>query len=156
VREVVAMADEPQIQTGADPWKPSDDSELVETYGYYDQPTLGLIRQHGLTYVFRCLDDMGDQASIWVYALLTDSEVEQLNETEDLPARLMELTAGKPLTVAFALESGIFEWLFLDELEGAPSILDSPIIRRALIPLLREQVHRLTNVTEHMEEELIR
>jgi hypothetical protein len=150
------MSDEPRIQLGTDPWKPSDDSELVETYGYYDQPTLGLITQSGLTYVFRCVEDaIGDHASIWVYVLLTDREVEQLNEAEDLPARLMELTAGKPLTVAFAVESGIFEWLLLDELKGSPSILDSHIIRRALIPLLREHVDRLTNVAEQMEEELV-
>jgi hypothetical protein len=150
------MADELQIHTGADPWKPSDDSELIETYGYYDQPTLGLIRQAGQTYVFRCVDVLADRGSMWAYALLTDQEVEQLNETEDLPGRLLEVTTGKPFTVALAAEGGIFEWWFLDDqLEGSPSILDSDAIRRALLPILREHVSRLRDVTDHMTEELV-
>jgi len=149
------MADQLAIQDGAHPWKPSGGSELVETYGYYDQPTLGLIRQAGLPYVFRCVDLVDDYYSVWAYALIEDREVAQLSDAEDLQLALAGVTAGKPLTVALAHEeAGIFEWWFIDELGGSPSILDSEAIRRALLPIVTELRNRLTHVREHVVEEL--
>jgi hypothetical protein len=149
------MADQIAIQDGGQPWKPSGGSELVETYGYYDQPTLGLIRQAGLPYVFRCVDLVDDRFSLWAYALIKDDEAALLSEAEDLPLALAEVTAGKPFTVALAEEEGgIFEWWFLDELEGSPSILDSEAIRRGLLPILTELRNRLSHVREHVAEEL--
>jgi len=151
------MADQIAIQDGARPWKPSGGSELVVTYGYYDQPTLGLIRQAGLPYVFRCVDLVDDHYSVWAYALIEDREVAQLSDAEDLQLALAEVTAGKPFTVALAHEeAGIFEWWFIDELEGSPSILDSEAIRRALLPIVTELRNRLTHVREHVAEELAR
>lgn len=149
------MADQIAIQDGGRPWKPSGGSELVETYGYYDQPTLGLIRQAGLPYVFRCVDLVDDRFSLWAYALIKDDEAALLSEAEDLPLALAEVTAGKPFTVALAEEEGgIFEWWFLDELEGSPSILDSEAIRRGLLPIITELRNRLSHVREHVAEEL--
>ncbi len=149
------MADQIAIQYGSHPWKPSHDSELAETYGYYDQPTLGLIRQAGLPYVFRCVDLLDDRYSIWAYALITDREAAHLDEAEDLTLALTEVTAGKPFTVALAdEEAGIFESWFLDELEGSPSVLDSEAIRRALLPIVTELRNKLAHVTEHVVEEL--
>lgn len=151
----MVMADQIMIQEGAYPWRPSGDSELVETYAYYDQPTLGLIRQAGLPYVFRCVDLVDDRLSLWAYALVKDQEAARLSEAEDLPLALAEVTAGKPFTVALAEEeSGIFEWWFLDELEGSPSILDSAAIRRGLLPIITELRNRLSHVREHVVEEL--
>jgi hypothetical protein len=149
------MADQIVIQDGAPPWKPSGGSEVEETYGYYDQPTLGLIRQAGLPYVFRCVDLVDDRFSVWAYALIKDQEAALLAEAEDLPRALAEVTAGKPFTVALAEEAGgIFEWWFLDELEGSPSILDSEAIRRGLLPIITELRNRLSHVREHVAEEL--
>jgi len=153
--EVVVMADQIMIQDGADPWRPSGGSELVETYAHYDQPTLGLIRQAGLPYVFRCVDLIDDRVSLWAYALIKDQEAARLSEADDLPLALAEVTAGKPFTVALAdEEAGIFEWWFLDELEGTPSILDSAAIRRGLLPIITELRNRLSHVREHVAEEL--
>jgi hypothetical protein len=154
--EVVVMADQIVIQDGALPWKPSGGSELVETYGYYDQPILGLIRQAGLPYVFRCVDLIDHRYSVWAYALINDREVGRLSEAEDLQLALAEVTAGKPFTVALAdEEAGIFEWWVLDdELDGSPPILDSAAIRRALLPVVMELRNRLAHVGEHVAEEL--
>ena len=149
------MADQIAIQEGALPWQPSGGSELVETYAYYDQPTLGLIRQAGSPYVFRCLDLVDDRLSVWAYALIKDEEAAVLDEAEDLSRALAEVTAGKPFTVALAdEEGGIFEWWFLDELEGSPSILDSEAIRRGLLPMIIKLRNTLANVTEHVTSEL--
>src|SRR5215211_279598 len=149
------MADQIAIQDGAPPWKPSGGSEVVETYGYYDQPTLGLIRQAGLPYVFRCVDLVDDRFSLWAYALIKDQEAALLAEAEDLPRALAEVTAGKPFTVALAEEEGgIFEWWFLDELKGSPSIHDSEAIRRGFLPIITELRNRLSHVRQHVAEEL--
>lgn len=149
------MADQIVIHVGALPWEPSPDAELVEAYSYYDQPTLGLIRQAGLPYVFRCVDLVDDRFSLWAYALITDEEVARLSEAEDLLRALAQVTAGKLFTVALAEEEGgIFEWWFLDELEGFPSILDSEAIRRGFLPIITELRNRLSHVREHVAEEL--
>jgi hypothetical protein len=154
-REVAAMADQIAIQDGALPWQPSGGSELVDTYAYYDQPTLGLIRQAGCPYVFRCVDLVDDRLSLWAYALIKEQEAAVLSEADDLPRALEEVTAGKPFTVALAdEEEGIFQWWFLDELEGGPSILDSEAIRRGLLPIIIELRNTLSHVTEHVAEEL--
>jgi hypothetical protein len=151
------MADQIMIQDGAYPWTPSGGSELVETYAYYDQPTLGLIQQAGLLYVFRCVDLVDDRYSLWAYALIEDQEAARLSEAKDLPLALAEVTAGKPFTVALAEEEGgIFEWWFLAELEGSPSILDSAAIRRGLLPIITELRNRLSHVSERVAEELAR
>jgi hypothetical protein len=152
----VVMADQIIIQDGALPWEPSGGSELIETYDYYDQPILGLIRQAGHPYVFRCVD-LIDPYSVWAYALLEEKEVERLCEVEDqdLPETLREVTAGKPFTIALAKEqSGIFEWLFLDGSEDSPDILDSQAIRLAFVPKLTELTNRLSEVTDHVVDEL--
>jgi hypothetical protein len=153
---VMAMADQIAIQDGALPWEPSGGSKLVETYGYYDQPILGLIRQAGLPYVFRCVDLIDHRYSMWAYALIDDLEAERLSQAEDLQHALAEVTAGKPFTVALAdEEAGIFEWWFLDdELDGSPPILDSAAIRRALLPIIMELRNTLAHVGEHVAEEL--
>lgn len=116
-----------------------------------------MIRQAGLLYVFRCVDLVDDRYSFWAYALIEDREAVKLDEAENLPLALAEVTAGKPFTVALAdEEAGIFEWWFLQELDGSPSILDSEAIRRALLPILTELRNRLTHVSEHVAEELTR
>ena len=150
------MADQIAIHAGARPWEPSIDSKVVETYDYYDQPTIGLIRQSGHPYVFRCVELVGDRYSVWAYVLIEDREVERLNEADDLRLALAEVTAGKPFTVALAdEETGIFEWWFLDEeFKDSPSILDSDGIRRSLVPVVTEQADRLMDVAEHVVEEV--
>jgi hypothetical protein len=151
----MVMADQIAFQDGALPWKPSGGSELVETYAYYDQPTIGLIRQAGVLYVFRCVDLVDDRLSLWAYALIKDEEAALLSETEDLPRALAEVTAGKPFTIALADEkAGIFEWWFLDELEDRPPILDSEAIRRGLLPIIIKLRNTLSHVTDHVAEEL--
>jgi hypothetical protein len=153
--EVMVIADQIVVQDGALPWKPTGGSELVETYAYYDQPTLGLIRQAGVPYVFRCVDLIDERLSLWAYALIKDEEALLLSEAADLPRALAEVTAGKPFTVALAdEEDGIFAWWFLDELKGRPSILDSEAIRRGLLPIIMELRNRLEHVTELVTEEL--
>jgi hypothetical protein len=151
------VADQIGVEPGALPWKPSGDSELAETYAYYDQPILGLIRQATLPYAFRCVDLVGN-LTMWAYALIEEDDVARLDDADDLPSALAEVTAGKPFTVALAdEEAGIFEWWYLDEeLEGSPSILDSAAIRRALLPIVEEHNNRLTHVREHVVEELTR
>jgi hypothetical protein len=150
------MADQIAIQDGAIPWKPSGGSELIETYGYYDRPILGLIRQAGHPYVFRCVD-FSDPYSVWAYALLEEKDAARLGEVkyEDLPEAIREVTAGKSFTIALASEeSGIFEWLFLDGAEDSPDILDTAGVRRVLVPKLTELSHRLSEVTDHVVDEL--
>ncbi len=94
---------------------------------------------------------------MWAYALIEEHEVARLGEAEDLPRAVAEVTAGKPFTIALADEQGgIFEWWFLEALEGSPSILDSDAIRRALLPVVTELRNRLTDVRAHVAEELPR
>jgi hypothetical protein len=151
----MVMADQLEIEAGALPWKPSGNAELADTYAYYDQPTLGLIRQAALPYVFRCIDLVGD-LSVWAYALIEEGDVGHLEGADDVVSALAEVTAGKPFTVAIASEEGgLFEWWHLDEaLEGSPSIMNSSAIRRALLPIVTQHTDMLSHVKEHVVEEL--
>src|SRR3546814_6934174 len=43
------------VQRGAVPWQPANDAELVATFNKFNVPTLGVVRQAGVEYLFLCV-----------------------------------------------------------------------------------------------------
>lgn len=104
------MTDLIQVTPGASPWKPTQDATLEAEYQYYDVPTLGVIRQHGADFLFRCFDD-SDPVSFWSYTHLTPGEREWLdaaNSSDEFEKKVDSLVASQSAVVAMALvEVGI-------------------------------------------------
>jgi hypothetical protein len=74
-----------QIAPGAAPWKPTPDSTLQAEYQYYDVPTLGITRQHGVDHLFQCILDL-DPVSYWAYTHVTEDERQHLEDAIDADA----------------------------------------------------------------------
>jgi len=106
------MSDSIQIDRWSRPWSPTPDAELVETLNHYDMPLLGVIKQHGAHYLFRCIAGQVESTHIWAYRLLSESERQELDRV-DSPEALREIVAQLyshgPLTLAVASDdAGIF------------------------------------------------
>jgi hypothetical protein len=104
------MADMINIELGAMPWEPTRDSELVETYDYWDQPLAGVIRQHGQAFLFDCLKGVAESESLWAYTPLIGLNQEGLHGAVSDIRRLIreELRHAGGVTLALEREgSGI-------------------------------------------------
>ncbi len=124
------MGDQLSLEPGRAPWKPSKDAELVETLLYNNMPLVGVIRQYGHLYVFRCVEGFADDTHVWAYMLIQDADLAQLRELAaggdlDLWSRLGNLTAGGQFALALATDQdgivAVFHTYGLDP----PTILES-------------------------------
>lgn len=107
------MSDLIQPHLHASPWCPGPDIEIVETFNYYNMPISGLLRQGGVDYLFRCLAGEILQANLWLYAPLTQFELESLDEADNeaLPGRIDELSTRRSVTMGFATQDKLKYWL---------------------------------------------
>jgi hypothetical protein len=137
------MGDYVQIELGRRPWQPTEDAESVEVFDFHDMPLAGIIRQHDVLFAYWCVDGAPQQASIWSYVWIDDSERSQLEDSDDLYTTLDELMSQRARVIALAEESkGIIEtalverdesmrayWSqLLDQTEG----VDWPLLRLAV------------------------
>ncbi|HEY9564766.1 MAG TPA: hypothetical protein VIR30_13450 [Nocardioides sp.] len=58
------------VQRGAVPWQPANDAELVATFNKFNVPTIGVVRQDGVEYLFRCVSGHGSVVTAWTYGRL--------------------------------------------------------------------------------------
>lgn len=69
------MSDLIRLDHGQPPWKPTAATEMAVEYRYYDVPLVGVLRQDDREYLFQELAHGEDNPlSLWLYALITDSE----------------------------------------------------------------------------------
>lgn len=135
------MSDQIQLSPGSAPWLPSPDTEPIETLSYYDGPLLGLIRQHGVPYLFRCLGGELGSAQIWLYVTLAERDSDALqNSAGESLDELIESLSSTTATVALADDkSGLLYWETQD-LSGVPAP-DLPLITARH---LRESIERIS------------
>jgi hypothetical protein len=115
----IIMGDIISIQRGAAPWAPSADAEVVAEYRYYDVPVEGIVRQHGVEFLFACLTGGIDPVSFWIYARVTPEERARLESAAD-PSSYVELMRGHgfhaPYVLALAVEDvGILASAVVDD-----------------------------------------
>jgi hypothetical protein len=137
------MADLIAIQPSTSPWLPTADSEPVVTYHYHDIPLIGIVRQHGVLFLFQCLLGEMDAASIWAYTLIQPGEQARLDRTdgpEEFDAVLDHVTAHRPAKLAFVVEGeGVLSHTMVEDLsdDRIGSALSS------LLVSLRERTERV-------------
>lgn len=116
------MSDAISIRTHAFPWSPTPETELVATYDRYDIPLMGHLRQHGVDYVFWCVEGATADVSLWSYAWVAADELVALEEADDFDVAFAQVAAGKPVVVAIYEEgNGILGSISIDH----PSSFDS-------------------------------
>lgn len=101
------MADFIAVTPGSSPWRPTAEAELVAEYEYYDVPLCGVVRQHGVDYLFQCLFGATEKVSFWMYMLVSDRERRRLEAAESPEAfdRLVwDAEIDRPVVMALALE----------------------------------------------------
>jgi hypothetical protein len=126
------MSDLLQFAPGQKPWEPSPDAQLVETFLYNNMPIVGVFRQRGALYLFRCVEGFADETHVWAYARVEEENLDKLRRSDELWMPLDDLTAGKSFMVAVATdEDGIVA--ICDLGHQVASILDSDsIVERVL------------------------
>jgi hypothetical protein len=107
MRDCGAMNDRVRIQAGAHPWQPSPESELVATYHQYDKPLVGLLRQNGSLFLFRCVEGHADDVSLWVYSAVSEEDVSTIDAVDDIDAELDRLLSGVPLVFAVSSDDAV-------------------------------------------------
>jgi hypothetical protein len=91
-------------------WAPAPEVELGPVLHRFTIPLLGIVGQHGVQYLYRCLAGQADEFNLWSYTLLHDAEAERVRSasSDDIADVLKEVTSGRGCVVAFAsAEHGI-------------------------------------------------
>lgn len=102
------MGDYISIQQGAAPWAPSADAEVIAEYRYYEVPLEGVVRQHGVEYLFVCMTGDIDTVSFWVYSRITPDEratLEAATTPEAYEQLLLTHDLNTPVVVALAVDA---------------------------------------------------
>lgn len=118
------MADLIHAQPGSPPWQPGEaDTELVETYHEYDIPLVGVVRQHGVDYLFRCFYGHVEPLNLWTYTLVDADDLARLEATdggEEFDRVARELAYRGAGVAALAVEDlGIIAAVDVDALDDA-------------------------------------
>jgi hypothetical protein len=92
------------IEQGRQPWLPSRDAEEVLVLHRYDMPLIGVIRQDGDLYLYRCIEGLTEASHLWAYTALREDELESLGgaSPEGLDQAVEAAAADRPLVVALA------------------------------------------------------
>jgi hypothetical protein len=98
------MGDQISIQQGFPPWQPTEDTELLETYDFYDMPLAGLVLQGGNRYVFWCEAGKTEDSSLWAYLQVDERDLSVLENSDDLYTGIVAIRGDKPLVVAISRE----------------------------------------------------
>jgi hypothetical protein len=92
------------IEQGRQPWLPSRDAEEVVVLHRYDMPLIGVIRQDGELYLYRCIEGHTEASHLWAYTALREDELEALGEAtpEGFDQAVEAAAASRPVVVAIA------------------------------------------------------
>ena len=98
------MSGQVAIEQGRQPWLPSRDAEEVLVLHRYDMPLIGVIRQDGDHYLYRCIEGQTDASHLWAYSALREDELEALSEAspEALDQAVDAAASDRPVVVALA------------------------------------------------------
>lgn len=119
------MSDLISIQQGGLPWRPAEESELLDTLHYYDMPLAGVIRQVGILYFFWAVAGQVEEWTLWAYAWISDEEREAILRAEDYKTVLDAATGQRPLVIAVSQEGrGIVASALLEKPGLYPSIAE--------------------------------
>lgn len=133
------MSDQVILSSGARPWLPTADTEAVEMLSYYDGPLIGIFRQHGVAYLFRCLGGELAAANLWLYSPLTEADVSAIlaSEGTEFDSLLDRVSEGL-VTVALASDQdGLLHWQ-TEDTHGMPSDeLPQLVVKRLGVSLER-------------------
>ena len=98
------MSGQVAIEQGRQPWLPSRDAEEVLVLHRYDMPLIGVIRQDGDLYLYRCIEGQTEASHLWAYSALGQDELVALSEAspEGLDQAVEAAAAARPVVVALA------------------------------------------------------
>jgi hypothetical protein len=98
------MSGQVAIEQGRQPWLPSRDAEEVLVLHRYDMPLIGVIRQDGDLYLYRCIEGQTDVSHLWAYSSLGEDELVALSKAspEDLDQAVEAVASHRPVVVALA------------------------------------------------------
>jgi hypothetical protein len=132
-----------ELQSGATPWQPSHDAELVETLLYNNMPIVGVVHQNDEFYLFRCVEGFADTTHVWAYTPITEAALEFLRKSKDvLWSSIDQVTDDSRLTIALATdEDGILLGMDLRKEKGV-SILDNEAIISFLLRYGNQEVKK--------------
>jgi hypothetical protein len=126
------MADPLKFEPGQKPWLPSRKAELVETFLYNNMPLVGVVRQQGNLYLFRCVEGFADETHVWAYVPVEEHNLDKLRRSDELWMPLDDLTSGQSFIVAIATDTDGIVAIY-DLGHEVTSILDSDqIVERVL------------------------
>lgn len=110
------MSDLLRLEASAAPWRPRADAHLISELHRHDIPLVGLIEQHGVTYLFACLVGEAEPNNVWAYALVTEQELARLHRADerDFDAVVGDLLSNRMLQVAVAFDWKLAEWDLVD------------------------------------------
>jgi hypothetical protein len=109
----ISMTDTIDLETGARPWLGRGSGQLTRTFDFYDIPLVGVIEQAAVSYLFRCLAGEVEPFNLWVYTLLTPSELAALDAIEEREAfdEAVDALMDRPGVIAAATEGhGLVAW----------------------------------------------
>lgn len=101
------MSDYIQIDQKSPPWAPARTAEMVAEFHYDGIPLIGVVRQHGHVYLFRCRSGEIDPVNLWQYALIEPAEAIALGDAESYEEfdELMDSICDRPdYTTAIAVD----------------------------------------------------
>lgn len=100
------MGDQLTFQSGALPWRPTEDAEIEHVFHKYNHPLAGVIRQAGNRFFFSRIEDVLDEWSVWAYVLIEEGDIERLQDPGATRSYL-EDDAPHPIVLAVAKDSVI-------------------------------------------------
>lgn len=99
-----AVSDQIVIELGLPPWRPAEDTEVVQTLNFYEVPLIGVIRQGGMDHLFACLEGHVERVSVWAYTRVDEEDLAGFEGSTDPLTAVMEVFGSRPVVVALARE----------------------------------------------------
>lgn len=112
-----------EVQIGKLPWEPSDDAEPVATYHRYDMPLIGVVRQKGIEFLFRCIAGHASTTSFWTYSRLTPEQ-----------RAAIEAAEGREAADSAVQAAALFPVLLAVSVEGSGLVASTRVAAAADVP----------------------
>jgi hypothetical protein len=76
------MSDAIHIERGAEPWKPTEATEVVEVLHQFSIPLVGVVRQEGVLFLYWCVTGHAGPENAWAYARVHEGDVGTLRAAQ--------------------------------------------------------------------------
>lgn len=133
------MSDLISLSRGAEPWRPTSSTELVEVYKTYDGPLLGILSQDSVRYLFECIYGHIESLSVWLYSYVPEGALSLLDDHKGDPfdQLVRQIQTNVPGRIALVIEG-----------EGVVACADAMDFPGALGTALNELVERYKEMVE--------